>query len=97
MTGEERLERYARLAVEVGANLGHGQVLWLRGLLEHAPLVREITRIAYELGAHYVDVDYVDQHARRARIELARRGHARLVAAVGARARSTTSPSSAAP
>lgn len=69
MTGEERLERYARLAVEVGANLGRGQVLWLRGLLEHAPLMQEITRVAYELGAHYVDLDYLDQHARRARIQ----------------------------
>ena len=42
MTPEERLERYARLAVEVGANVGEGQVLWVIALPEHAPLARAI-------------------------------------------------------
>lgn len=69
MTPEERLERYARLAVEVGSNVGEGQVLWVSALPEHAPLVRAIARIAYANGARYVDVDYADQHVRRARIE----------------------------
>ena len=69
MTPEERLERYARLAVEIGSNVGDGQVLWLVGAPEHAPLVRAIARCAYERGASYVDVDYPDQHARRARIQ----------------------------
>ena len=71
MTPEERLERYARLAVEVGANVGEGQVVWVSALPEHAPLVRAIARVAYEKGAKYVDVDYADQHVRRARIQLA--------------------------
>ncbi|MBA2384005.1 MAG: aminopeptidase [Actinobacteria bacterium] len=71
MTPQERLERYARLAVEVGSNVGEGQVLWLSAVPEHAPLVRAIARCAYERGARYVDVDYQDQHVRRARIELA--------------------------
>jgi aminopeptidase len=69
MTPEERLERYARLAVEVGANVGEGQVVWLIGAPEHAPLVRAIARCAYERGARYVDVDYQDPYARHARIE----------------------------
>ena len=69
MSPEERLERYARLAVEVGANVGEGQVLWLLAQPEHAPLTRAIARCAYERGARYVDVDYSDQHVRRARIE----------------------------
>src|SRR5688500_4388482 len=69
MTPEERLERYARLAVEVGSNVGEGQVVWVSALPEHAPLVRAIARCAYERGARYVDVDYQDQHVRRARIE----------------------------
>ena len=71
MTPEERLERYARLAVEVGSNVGEGQVVWVIALPEHAPLARAIARVAYEKGASYVDVDYADQHVRRARIELA--------------------------
>ena len=69
MTPEERLERYARLAVEVGSNVGEGQVVWVIALPEHAPLARAVARIAYEKGARYVDVDYTDQHVRRARIE----------------------------
>ena len=69
MTPEERLERYARLAVEVGSNVGEGQVVWVIALPEHAPLARAVARIAYEKGARYVDVDYSDQHVRRARIE----------------------------
>jgi aminopeptidase len=69
MTPDERLERYARLAVEVGSNVGEGQVVWVSALPEHAPLVRAIARIAYANGARYVDVDYSDQHVRRARIE----------------------------
>ena len=69
MTPEERLERYARLTVEVGANVGEGQFVWVSALPEHAPLARAVARIAYEKGARYVDVDYADQHVRRARIE----------------------------
>jgi aminopeptidase len=69
MTAEERLDKYARLAVEVGANLGEGQVLWVNGLIEHAPLIRAIARVAYERGARYVDVEYTDPHARHARIK----------------------------
>ena len=71
MRPEERLERYARLTVEVGSNVGEGQVVWVSALPEHAPFARAIARIAYENGARYVDVDYSDQHVRRARIELA--------------------------
>ena len=86
MTPEERLERYARLAVEIGSNVGEGQVVWLIGAPEHAPLLRAIARCAYERGARYVDVDYQDPYARRARIEHAAGRLARLDAAVGARA-----------
>jgi aminopeptidase len=69
MSPEERLESYARLAVEVGANVGEGQTVWVTALPEHAPLARAVARCAYERGARYVDVDYTDQHVRRARIQ----------------------------
>lgn len=71
MKPDERLERYARLAVEVGSNVGEGQIVWVIALPEHAQLARAVARVAYENGASYVDVDYTDQHVRRARIELA--------------------------
>jgi aminopeptidase len=66
-----RLERYAELAVRVGANVEEGQLVVVAGLVEHAPLVRAVTRAAYEAGARYVDAVYRDQHVRKAMIELA--------------------------
>jgi aminopeptidase len=70
-TADQRLEAYARLAVQVGLNLQPGQTLGINALIEHAPLVRAISREAYAAGARYVDVLYSDQHVRRAHIEQA--------------------------
>ncbi|MBA3364962.1 MAG: aminopeptidase [Actinobacteria bacterium] len=69
MRADPRIERYAELAVRVGANLQPGQLLAVTGQLEHAPFVRAIARAAYAAGARYVDVSYVDPHIRRAMIE----------------------------
>jgi aminopeptidase len=65
------LERYAELAVRVGANVQPGQLVHVTGLVEHAPLVRAIARAAWAAEAGYVDVFYIDNHARRAMIERA--------------------------
>jgi aminopeptidase len=67
--GEDRLDRLARLAVQIGVNLQEGQTLAVNALAEHAPLVRAVARQAYLAGARYVDVTYGDQHVRRAHIE----------------------------
>jgi aminopeptidase len=69
---DQRLESYARLAVQVGLNLQPGQTLGINALIEHAPLARAIAREAYEAGARYVDVLYSDQHVRREHIAQAR-------------------------
>ena len=53
---DERLERYAELAVRVGANVQPGQEVFVHGLVEHAELVRALTRQAYRAGASYVNV-----------------------------------------
>ena len=71
MAEDTRLERYAELAVRVGANVAPGQLVEVYGLVEHAPLVRAIARASYEAGARYVDLLYTDNHIRRALIELA--------------------------
>jgi aminopeptidase len=63
------IERYAELAVRVGANVQPGQLVEVLARVEHAPVVREVTRAAYRAGASYVDVLYSDQHVRRAMIE----------------------------
>jgi aminopeptidase len=67
---DQRLERYAAVAVRVGANVAPGQNLFIGARIEHAPLVRALARQAYAAGARYVDVEYRDQHVRRAMIEL---------------------------
>jgi len=65
MIPDERLERYAELAVRVGSNVAPGQTLNVSCAVEHAPLARAIARAAYSAGAAYVDVLYADQHVRR--------------------------------
>jgi aminopeptidase len=67
-----RLERLAQLAVGAGANVQEGQLVEvIASSLDHAPLLRAIARAAYEAGARYVEARYVDQHVRKAMIELA--------------------------
>lgn len=68
MAADERLRRYAELAVRVGVNLQPGQHLLVSGLLEHVPLARAIAEVGYENGACYVDVYYSDKHLKRALI-----------------------------
>ena len=70
MTPDERLRRYAELAVRVGANVQEGQDVVVMCLVEHAPIARAVTREAYRAGAQHVVVLYGDLHVRRAAIEL---------------------------
>jgi aminopeptidase len=70
VTPEERLERYAELAVRVGANVQEGQDVVVSCLVEHAEIARAIAREAYRAGAKHVVVLYGDLHLRRAMIEL---------------------------
>jgi len=65
------VDRYAELAVRVGANVQPGQLVEVIGRVEHAPVARAVTRAAYAAGARYVDVLYTDQHVRRSLIERA--------------------------
>jgi len=67
---DDRLERYAELAIHVGANVQPGQILFVGAMIDHAPLARALARAGYAAGAKYVDVRYADQHVRRAMIEL---------------------------
>ena len=67
---DERLEKYADLAVRVGGNVQEGQNVFLQTSIEHVPLARALARAAYRAGARYVDVTFNDQHVRKAMIEL---------------------------
>jgi aminopeptidase len=69
LAAQRLIDRYAELAVRVGANVQPGQLVEVLARVEHAPVARAVTRAAYEAGASYVDVYYSDQHLRRAMIE----------------------------
>ncbi|HEY5479412.1 MAG TPA: aminopeptidase, partial [Gaiellaceae bacterium] len=69
MSSPDRLERYAQLAVEVGANLQPGQFLFVQAYPEQADLARAIAAHAYKVGARFVDLNYGDQRVRRSLIE----------------------------
>lgn len=77
MTFEEKLAKYAEVIVHIGINLQPGQRL-LIGLphhpvhLESAPLVREITRAAYQAGAKLVTVLWSDPVLNRLRVQYAK-------------------------
>jgi aminopeptidase len=66
----DRVERYARLAVRVGANVQEGQTLFLTAHVRHSVFAEAIVREAYAAGASFVDVRFRDERVRRALIEL---------------------------
>jgi aminopeptidase len=72
---ERSLKKYAEIIVRVGLNLRAGQRLIInnastRGVPLHAaPLVRELTRTAYEVGARFVDVIWNDEALLRTRVQ----------------------------
>jgi aminopeptidase len=68
---EQLLERYARLIVDVGANVQPGQLVWISAEPRAAPLVHEVAARAYERGAKFVDAAYFDPFVKRIRLELA--------------------------
>ncbi len=70
MTPDERLRRYAELVVRVGANVQQGQEVVLWYLVEHAPVAREVAREALRAGARRVTPVIVDNHLRKAAVEL---------------------------
>jgi aminopeptidase len=68
-TQKERIDAYARLAVEVGVNLQPGQDLHVNCGPEHLDIARAAAEAAYRVGARWVDVHVSDQRVKRAQIE----------------------------
>lgn len=60
---EKKLDELARVAVEVGLGLKHGQELLMTASLEAVPLARRITEHAYRAGASLVTTLYADDEA----------------------------------
>jgi aminopeptidase len=63
------LARFARLAVEFGANVQPGQIVSVNGSPGKETLVRAIAVEAYRRGAKFVDLNWFDPWIKRARIE----------------------------
>jgi len=78
-THEEMLAKYAEAIVKVGLNIRAGQRLIItlaanRGVpIQFAPLVREVAKAAYAVGAKYVDVVWGDEEMLRLRAQHAPR------------------------
>ena len=78
-THQEMLQKYAEAIVKVGLNIRTGQRLIInlaatRGVPhQFAPLVREIAKAAYAVGARYVDVIWGDEEMLRLRAQYAPR------------------------
>ncbi len=68
---EEKLDRFAKVAVHVGLNLQRGQELLISATLEMVPLVRRITEHAYKAGAVLVSTVYSDDETVLARYRYA--------------------------
>lgn len=60
MTFEQKLQRFAEVAIKIGLNLQAGQDLVLRASIEHLTLVRKLVKEAYKAGAKNVVVMYND-------------------------------------
>lgn len=68
---QEKLEKYAELAVKVGVNVQKGQTLVVNAPLIAAPFVRLIAKKAYEIGAYNVHVEWSDEVITRLKFDLA--------------------------
>ncbi|WP_246943271.1 aminopeptidase [Bacillus pinisoli] len=70
-TFQEKLDKYAALAVEIGVNVQKGQTLVITAPISAAEFVRKIAKKAYEVGAKHVSIDWLDDELTRMKFELA--------------------------
>ncbi|AWB44783.1 aminopeptidase [Paenibacillus sp. CAA11] len=68
---QQKLEKYAELAVKVGVNVQPGQNLIVNAALDSVELVRLIVKKAYEVGARFVKVNWSDDVVTRLRYDMA--------------------------
>jgi aminopeptidase len=74
LTFDEKLDRFAEVAVRVGAGLQAGQELVITAPIDALPLVRLITAHAYKLGAKLVTTFFADDETSIARYRYAADG-----------------------
>lgn len=71
MNSDSRLNDYARLVIEKGANVQQGEPVWINAQVNAAPFVRLLAQYAYERGASDVVVNWRDDALSRLRFEKA--------------------------
>lgn len=71
MSFQDKIKKYARLAVETGVNIQKGQLLVINGDVDCAWYIREVVKAAYEAGAGEVVVQYNDALVTKMRYEYA--------------------------
>lgn len=71
MSFEESLAKYAALAVEVGVNVQPNQLLVVTAPLAAVDFVRAVVKRAYDIGAKFVHVEWIDEEVTRTRYERA--------------------------
>src|SRR5271156_4069740 len=69
LTFEEKLDRLAQVAVQIGLGLRAGQELIMTAPIEALPLARKITEHAYKAGALLVTTFYSDDPSVLARFQ----------------------------
>jgi aminopeptidase len=67
----QKLEKYAALAVQVGVNIQPGQTLVVTAPIIAAPFVRLVAKKAYEAGAKNVHIEWQDDESIRLKYDLA--------------------------
>ncbi len=68
MTDNDRLERFADLAVRVGANVQPGSGVLLTANTAHLEIARAVVECAYAAGAAWVEVEWSDGPIRHSRL-----------------------------
>ncbi|NLD26104.1 MAG: aminopeptidase, partial [Acholeplasmataceae bacterium] len=57
---QERLRKYAELAVKIGVNIQKGQILMINSPVECVEFTRLLVEVAYQVGASYVMIRWSD-------------------------------------
>ncbi len=65
MPTKKMLEKFAELAVKIGANVQENQPVVVRSSTETTELAREIVKAAYQAGAKRVEVQWGDEYVSR--------------------------------
>ena len=65
LISEERLRKYAELAVRAGVNVQKDQLVIIHSDIKNVPFARLIQTAAYEAGASNVVMDWTDEQSTK--------------------------------